>query len=649
MDNKTKEIRPFGQWEAAISAENVVTKALRFSSLQSTGHYLYWCEQRSQEKGRGVIMRWDEEGGLKQLLPKGYSARSKVHEYGGGEFCVADGKIFFINESDQQVYLFSEGNEPEQITNAPGFRFANLAYDNARDRLIAVAEEHKVKESRESEKLPTNSLVNIGLSGAELGGISIMDDSCDFYASPTISPDHNQLAWLQWNLPHMPWETAECMVSSLDQPRLTPTRIAGGTQPQTVEGITTSACFQPLWDKLNQLYLINDQTGFGQLYKYSSFGEQTIEHCKAQNEEADALRAQWVFGMGSFALSQTGKIIISAFKEGKCHLQLIDEETKGQELTTDALSVEMPRFLGKKIAAILTLKNSPPSVGLIEPKTGKIKIIQEGSAVDCNPNDISEGQLKQFSGKQGHVFGLYYPPTNARLSGEQGTTPPTIITIHGGPTAMADRGLKMKTQYWTNRGYAVFDIDYSGSSGYGTTYRNRLNAKWGIADVNDVVSAAEFLIEEKLADPEKLIVSGGSAGGYTCLMALIKSNLFKCASCNYPVTDLGQLLEITHKFEYGYTYGLTGTTKGNAKQELYERSVLAHIDELNAPVIFFQGMDDKVVPPSQPTAVYEALKEKGIEAQLFLFENEGHGFRSAETIMKVLEEEEHFFKQALDI
>jgi len=640
MDNKTKEIKPFGLWDAEISAENVVTKALRFSSLQSTGHYLYWCEQRSQEKGRGVIMRWDEEDGLKQLLPPKYSARSKVHNYGGGDFCVADGKIFFVNEADQQVYFFSEGNEPEQITNAPGFRFTDLTYDHARDRLIAIAEEHRAE-----EHLPSNSLVNIGLSGYEFGGVSVMDDACDFYASPTISPDHNQLAWLQWNLPHMPWETAECMVSSLEDPRLTPKRIAGGLSSDN----EASACFQPVWDKTNQLYYISDQSGCGQLYKYSPLGEQSIDHIEVQNKNADALRAQWVFGMGAFALSQTGQIAISAYEEGKNQLQLIDEGLNIQDLETSALSVETPHFIGNNIAAIITAKNSPPSVGLINSENGNTKIIQPGSSVDCDTAHISEGQLKQFPGKQGDVYGIYYPPTNARFSGETGTCPPTIITIHGGPTAMADRGLKMKTQYWTNRGYSVFDIDYSGSSGYGKAYRNRLNARWGIADVNDVISAAEYLIEQKIANPEKLIVTGGSAGGYTCLMALIKSNLFKCASCNYPVTDLGQLLEITHKFEYGYTYGLTGTTKENAKQELYERSVLAHIDKLNAPVIFFQGMVDKVVPPSQPKAVYEALKEKGIESELNLFDNEGHGFRQAETIMKVLEEEERFFKQALNL
>jgi len=635
MGEKNKEIQTLGLWNAAITAEKVVTKALRFGDLQSTGHYLYWCEQRSQDKGRGCLMRWDPEDGLKELLPKNYSARSRVHEYGGGEFCVADGKIYFVNEKDQQIYHFSEGNEPEQITKADNFRFADLVYDHARDRLIAVAEEH-----RSGEKLPSNSLVNIGLSGYEFGGISIMDEAADFYASPTISADHKQIAWLQWNLPHMPWEAAELMVSPLDEPRLSPTSISGG------EG---SACFQPSWDKSNNLYFISDKTGFGQLYKFSSLAGNSIDLIEGQKSTADAFRAQWVFGMGSFALSQTNICLISTFEGGKCDLFVIDENRTGRNINTLALSIENPQFIGHKCAAIITTKNAPPSIGSIDIETGEIEIIQQGCALDIDEEHISSGELKKFKGKHGEVYGLYYPPTHAKLRGGIDELPPAIVTIHGGPTAMADRGLKMKTQYWTNRGYAVFDIDYSGSSGYGKDYRERLNANWGIADVDDVVSAGEYLIAEKLADPEKLIVMGGSAGGYTCLMALIKSDLFKCGSSNYPVTDLGQLLEITHKFEYGYTYGLTGTDETNAKDILKERSVTCLLEGLNAPVIFFQGRQDKVVPPSQPIEVYEKLKAKGVKTELHLFANEGHGFRQSETVMKVLSEEERFFKEVLDL
>ena len=635
MGEKNKEIQTLGQWNAVITAEKVVTKALRFSSLQSTGHYLYWCEQRSQEKGRGCLMRWDPEGGLKELLPKGYSARSRVHEYGGSEFCVADGKIYFVNESDQQIYHFSEGNDPEQITKAEKFRFADLVYDHARDRLIAVAEEHK-----SGEKLPSNSLVNIGLSGYEFGGISIMDDASDFYASPTISPNHKQIAWLQWNLPHMPWEAAELKVSSLDEPRLSPISLAGGKG---------EACFQPTWDKSNTLYFISDKTGFGQLYKYNSVAGHSIDLIEGQNNKADALRAQWVFGMGSVAFSQTNTCLISAFEEGERELRLVDENGAGNNINTLALSIETPQFIGNKCAAIITTKNTPPSIGAIDIETGELEIIQQGCALDIDEDHISSGELKKFKGRHGEVYGLYYPPTHANITANEDALPPAIVTIHGGPTAMADRGLKMKTQYWTNRGYAVFDIDYSGSSGYGKDYRERLNANWGIADVDDIVSAGEYLIEEKLADPGKLIVMGGSAGGYTCLMALIKSNLFKCGSSNYPVTDLGQLLEITHKFEYGYTYGLTGTNDSNAKEILKERSVTNLLDDLNSPVIFFQGQQDKVVPPSQPIEVFEKLKEKGVKTELHLFKTEGHGFRQSETVMKVLNVEERFFKEVLNL
>lgn len=634
MVKTAKTKMPFGLWEPNITAENVVSKAMRFSSLQSTGHYLYWCEQRSQEKGRGVIMRWSKNRGLVELLPPPFSARSKVHEYGGGEFCIADGKIYFVNDADQQIYFLSEGNEPTQITNAPDFRFADMTYDHARDRLVVVAERHN-----EQHALPQNMLVNIGLSGAELGGVSIMDDSCDFYSSPTISPNHNQLAWLQWNLPHMPWEAAELKISSLVEPNLTPEHVAGGPG---------SACFQPTWDKSNQLFFISEMSGTGQLYKLTTTGETIIERVPEQSQSADALRPQWVFGMGSYAISQTSQIAISAYLNGQCQLQIITDD-QANTIETKALSIETPHFIGDDIAAIITSDQYPPSIGIIDATSGEVEILQAGSSLNIDQADISKGQPKEFAGKQGNVYGLYYPPTHSTMTGDENSLPPAIITIHGGPTAMADRGLKMKSQYWTNKGYAVFDVDYAGSSGYGQDYRNRLNGAWGEADVNDIISAADYLIEEKLADPDKLIVSGGSAGGYTCLMALIKSDLFKCASCNYPVTDLAQLLEITHKFEYGYTYALTGTRPETAKEELSAKSVLSHMGKISAPVIFFQGEEDKVVPPAQPEAVYNAMLKKNIHSKMFLFKNEGHGFRQAETVLKVLEEEETFFKEALNL
>jgi dipeptidyl aminopeptidase/acylaminoacyl peptidase len=291
----------------------------------------------------------------------------------------------------------------------------------------------------------------------------------------------------------------------------------------------------------------------------------------------------------------------------------------------------------------------PATICLINKVTGSLTPIRPKTPQSFKSGTISRGRLLKFKSVGQDCYGLYYPPSHSEYKGPEGALPPAILTVHGGPTGMADRGLKLATQFWTNRGYAVFDVDYSGSTGYGRAYRERLNGGWGQRDVEDLIAAAEYLVKEQLCDPDKLIIQGGSAGGYTCLMALVESDLFKCASVNYPVTDLSQLLAITHKFELGYTYSLTGTTKETAKEELAGRSVFKRASEITAPVIFFQGSEDKVVPPSQPKTLYEALLSKGLVAELYEFEGEGHGFRKAETIIKKLQEEQRFFETCLHL
>ena len=644
----TKTPLPYGTWPGNITADMIVKSALRFSGLKTEDDNLYWCEQRSEEAGRGVIMQWSATSGTTERLPAPFSARSKVHEYGGGEFCVHQSVIYFVNAHDQQIYRCQPEASPEQITDAPGFRFADPVVDHANHRLVAVAERHHDETTADAvahhgdHPLPENMLVYIGFEGRERGGVSVLEDSCDFYASPRLSPDGKTLAWLHWNLPHMPWEDAALMVRRLDETGTPPIHIAGGNG---------SACFGPRWDESGALYFITDKgeendSGYGQLYRWA---DDTLTLIPGQDSSADNLLPQWVFGLEAFCLTSDGQIYLSGHKDGALLLQHL-ADGKSRTIPTPAKALDSLQYCSGHLAALTTTDDTPQAVALLNTADGLITTIRPSADLPAETRaDISIGNLITFEGPLGPTFGLYYPPTNANHCGTEGAAPPTILTVHGGPTGMANRGLKMKTQYWTNRGFAVFDVDYAGSSGYGKAYRERLSGGWGIHDVKDIIAAANHLVKEGLANPDQLVISGGSAGGYTCLMALIESDLFKCASCSYPVTDLSQLLEITHKFELGYTYGLTGTTKETASQRLGARSVLHHIAAIKAPVIFFQGKEDKVVPPSQPIAVHEALKTKGIDTQLHLFEGEGHGFRAAQTIRKVLDEEEKFFKKSLGI
>ncbi len=499
----------------------------------------------------------------------------------------------------------------------------------------------------ESHPLPENKLVHIGLEGREQGGVSVLADDCDFYASPRLSPDGKSLAWLQWNLPDMPWEAASLMLGTLDDAGTPPVHIAGGKG---------SACFAPRWDSAGGLYFISDAggstnasagaSGNGQLYRWCDGQTKIIP---GQDSATDGLLPLWVFGLEAFCLSGDNQIYLIGYKDGALHLQHL-KDGKSHTILTPARAMDSLQFYNGHIAALTTTDDAPQAVALINPDDGAISPIRPSAELPEETRaDISSGELITFDGPLGPTFGVYYAPTNANHCGIDGTAPPAILTVHGGPTGMANRGLKMKTQYWTNRGFAVFDVDYAGSSGYGKAYRERLTGGWGIHDVNDIIAAANHLITKGLANPDQLIIQGGSAGGYTCLMALIESDLFKCASCSYPVTDLTQLLEITHKFELGYTYRLTGTTPETAGEKLSARSALAAIEKINAPVIFFQGRDDKVVPPSQPIAVYEALQSCGIETELHLFDHEGHGFRGAETIRTVLDAEAKFFEKSLGI
>lgn len=659
-----KKTAPYGTWPGEITETDIASKSLRFGTVKSEGAILYWVEQRASEGGRGVIMQWSEADGLCERLEKPHSARSKVHEYGGGDFCVHHGEIYYVNAVDQQIYHLSKDGEAEKITNASGHRFADLVFDEKNNRLIAVSERHETqkqgqkKKQKQAEKLvdakeaesekaahplPQNMLVQIGLTGEEKGGFQILEDKADFYASPRISPDGSKLAFLSWSLPDMPWQSAQLKLASLNQATFSADTL------NTNAASKKSAAFSPYWSAAGELYFIEDINTRGQLMK----GTTTTSLVSPQDDQLDALMPQWVFGLEAITITTNGELFLTGYKNGACQLHKISENRGVIELTTPARSINMLTTVetskGQQLAAITTTDKMAATICLIDIDTGSLTPIRPETPAVYAPSTLSIGQLKSFTSEGAKTFGIYYPPSNSAYHAAGDEAPPTILTVHGGPTAMADRGLKLNTQYWTSRGYAIFDVDYAGSSGYGRAYRERLDGRWGQRDVKDLIAAAEYLIDEKLADPEKLIIQGGSAGGYTCLMALVESNLFKCASVNYPVTDLSQLLEITHKFELGYTYSLTGTTEATAKTSLAERSVLKRVKEITAPVIFFQGLEDKVVPPSQPKAIYEGLKARGIKTSLHEFIGEGHGFRKADTITTRLQKELAFYQQVLNL
>jgi len=636
-----KKPLPYGTWPSPISAAAAAKASRRFGMVQAADGAVYWSESRPEEGGRQALLKADIAGKVEDLLPAPFSARSRVHEYGGGEFLVVGDTVYFVNNKDQDVYALESGRPPQRITNAPITRFADFAHDARRRRLIAVAEIHDQSEAAGGHPSPRNALVALSLSEAR-GRITELAVGRDFYASPRLSADGRLLAFLAWDLPDMPWDSAALHVAPVSEDgRLggRPGRIAGGGGPE-------GAVFQPEWGPSGELFFVCDKTGWGCLYRWQDNKIARVHGGRG----ADLFRPQWVFGMRSYALAPGGRIGMVSLEAGSPLFELKDSKSGAvkqcRQLQTRTARIDDPVAFGRGFAALVSAPLSTPTVMRIVGE--RLKALGPQPLPGVTSGDLSRGELKTFRRRDGQqVHGVYYPPRNARFRGPQRASPPALVLAHGGPTAMTDAGLKMRVQFYTSRGFAVFDVNYSGSSGYGRAYRERLDGQWGIADVEDCAAAARYLAKARLADSGKIAISGGSAGGYTTLMALATTDAFAAGSSHYGISDLALLLAHTHKFESGYLHRLMGTSPKSWKKVFAKRSPINLIDGITAPAILFQGLDDKVVPPEQSRLIVDKLRRRGIDVAYHEFAGEGHGFRNAETIVAVLEAELAFLRRAL--
>lgn len=659
----TKTILKFGCWPSKVSAGFVAGKALRFQTVQALDDSLYWTEQRPLENGRAALMCARPNAPApgnspRELLPSPWSVRTKVHEYGGNAFLAMTSTLFFVNGDDQQIWSVnnSPASEPsptpKQITNAPEMRFADLIFDKVRNRLICVAE----RKGRNGTH-PKNLLVAVNLDNGDDQVITILIEGADFYASPQLSPDNQQLAYVSWNLPDMPWENAALDIARLDQQG----RVTSTSCPNEQHD---GASFQPEWDENGNLWFINDHTGFGQLYRFDG-KDLTL----FPQEGAETGLPLWVFGMKTYGFLPKGRIATISLAKGEASLSVIDQADKnckvicgaeapgphGSESASlcslDQLVTLQDKATGRdNIAGIVSRLDMPDAIALIDSQTGKITTLKSSAEFDLPANEISIAKTLMFENELGQtVYGNYYPPTNSAFTAPHDELPPVILTAHGGPTAFSHCGLKPKIQFWTSRGFGYFDVNYSGSWGFGKTYRQRLDGQWGLRDVADMSAAAQYLINAGLADPARLLISGSSAGGYTVLMALVSSNMFAAGASYYGISDLARLCESTHKFEAGYIIRLLGLTQDGKDSVLKDRSPLFRADQISSPIIFFQGLQDKVVPPDQAELMVDALQKNGIETRYKTFEKEGHGFRSSQTIETALSMEYQFYKDILGL
>ena len=636
--------KPYGTWLSPISAEAVATQGVRLGSVTVDGDDVYWLERRPHEGGRSVLVRRGADGRHQELTPPGFNVRTRVHEYGGGAYVVAGGAFYFSNFQDQRIYGGSTKQDPPHavtkqdppyaITPAHNCFYADFAYDSKRNRLIAVRENH----SQSGE--PQTTIVGIPLGGGENAG-EVIASGYDFYSTPRISPDGRRLAWLSWRHPQMPWDGTELWVADIDASGALSgaTRVAGGP---------SESIYQPGWSPDGTLYFVSDRDGWWKLYRWDG----SVSHTVMTNAAPDAEfgRPQWIFETATWAFAGGSRIVVSYTSRGRWHLGVVD--VASGVMTSLAPGLEPREWLtATETHAIVVAGSARTSdaVMQIDLDTGEAEPLKTASPVDIDPVYISEPEAIEFptaSGLTAHAF--IYPPRHPDYTGTPDDRPPLIVISHGGPTTATTARFDVAIQYWTTRGFAVADVNYGGSSGYGRPYRERLNGQWGIVDVEDAVNAARHLVAQGKADPERLIIRGGSAGGYTALAALVfHPGVFKAAASYYGISDIEVLAHDTHKFESRYLDTLIGPYPEAG--ELYRaRSPIHFVDRLSCALILLQGLEDKVVPPNQSEMMADAVRRKGLPVAYLSFEGEQHGFRKATTIVRSLEAELYFYGAVFD-
>ncbi len=621
---------PYGSWKSPITSDLIVAETIRLSQIVLDGEDIYWVEQRPSENGRSVIIKCTQDGQQSDITPPGFNARTKVHEYGGGAFTVHDGTVYFSNFQDQRIYVQTSDAAPVALTPHKSFRFADYLVDTHRNRLICILEDH----SRTNRKV-TNSLVSVNLNDGN--DIQILASGMDFYSSPALSPDGTKLAWIAWNHPNMPWDNSELWMGEFTDAGILENmiHIAGGKD---------ESIFQPQWSPDRTLYFVSDRSNWWNIYRWNGTNVEAVSPRKAEFG-----LPQWVFGMSTYGFESAANIICTFFDNGCWHLARLDLETgKLKILKTPFSYFDTVRVANGKVTCIAGADIMPNALLQLNLQTGRFMIHRKSAEISFDSTFISRPQGIEFPTENGLTAHAYfYAPQNRDHDPPEHELPPLIVKSHGGPTGAASSTLELKIQYWTSRGFAVLDVNYGGSTGYSREYRQRLFDKWGIVDVDDCINGAKHLIQRQLADPNRVIIAGGSAGGYTTLCALTFRNFFKAGASYYGVSDLEALAKDTHKFESRYLDKLIAPYPEG--RDIYlKRSPIHFTEKLSCPVILMQGLEDKIVPPDQAEMMVNALREKGLPVAYLTFEGEQHGFRKAATIKRSLEAELYFYAKIFD-
>jgi dipeptidyl aminopeptidase/acylaminoacyl peptidase len=621
------KLASYGSWLSPVTSDLVVSESIRLGQATLQGPATYWIEGRPAEGGRYVIVKRDASGAVTDLIPAPFNARTRVHEYGGGDYVVDGSTVYFSNFTDQRLYRVTPGSAPLPITPAADRRYADAIIDRQRDRLICVCEDHT-----NAEREAVNMLVSLPLDGIE--DIHILLAGNDFYSTPRLSPDGSQLAWLTWNHPNMPWDGCELWVGTLDTNGYV-------VSAELVAGGPEESIFQPQWSSDGVLYFISDRSGWWNIYRRRADQVEPLHPL-----DAEFGLPQWVFGLSTYAFVSPERIVCSYSGKDGNHFAFLDTAT-GQltQLETPYTSIGSIQATSDRVLFIGASPTAFPAVVELDLATRQTTVLRRSGNVALDPAYISVPQHIEFPTENAlTAHGNYYAPRNPNYQAPAGELPPLLVISHGGPTSATSSALSLSIQFWTSRGFAILDVDYGGSSGYGRAYRERLKGQWGIVDVDDCVNGAQYLVERGLVDGKRLAIRGGSAGGYTTLCALTFRDTFSAGASHFGVSDLASLAKDTHKFESRYLFSLVGPYP--EREDLYyQRSAINFANSITCPVIFFQGVEDKVVPPEQAESMVEALRANKVPVAYLLFEGEQHGFRRAENIKRTLEAELYFYSR----
>ena len=627
-DPHRPQAAPCGTWTSPISAAVVAAGAMPLSQLALDGDDVLWLAGRASEAGRTTLLR-RRAGSQAELTPAPFNVRNRVHEYGGGAYAVDGGTVWFSHHADNRLYRVEDGAEPVMMTKEEAVRYADFVPDRARQRLVAVREDHLAGEAH-----PVNTICAVGFDGSE----TILVDGNDFYAAPRLSPDGRHLAWLCWDHPRMPWQGTELWVADIaPDGSLVDGRMVAG-------GMDESIC-QPEWSPDGLLHFVSDRNGWWNLYRF----EHGVVHALCPRE-AEFGGPHWVFGGSMYGFHSADEIVCTYIEEGVSRLARLS--TRGCTLTPIDTPYQEIRELRVNSGKVALLAGSPTialELALVDVDSGAREVLAR--SIESLPDEgyLSVPRSIRYPSANGRTaYAFHYAPTNKDYAPNDGELPPLIVIGHGGPTGMATSTLKLATQFWTSRGFAVLDVNYGGSTGFGRHYRDLLRGQWGVIDVEDCVAGARHLADEKLADPERLLIRGSSAGGLTTLSALAFHDVFKAGASYYGVSDLAGLDADSHKFESHYNEYLIAP-KAQAAAVYRQRSPIHHTASLTRPMIFFQGLDDKVVPPQQSEAMVEALRARGVPVAYITLEGEGHGFRKADSVVRTLEAELVFYLRVFGI